>query len=297
MKGLVNHLISEYNKVEKELEKEYDARHAVLSHQELLALQLAGTKDKDIIHLTENRQVETLKKQLSLSWLDKAKELLELQEQSGIETISFLDIMSYPEKLNDLGEDKPILLHYLGEIDLLQHLSVAVIGSRKPSRQGALVAFEMAVLYGGTEKDREMWYKKTGSTLIEAPYCKDSPYVIVSGLALGCDTEAHKGCLSVEGETIAVVASGLDSTYPVQNKGLQEQIIKSNGLVLSEQMIGVKPAGNLRARNRIIAALASIVLVAEYTENSGTMDAVNWACKLHRILLKADNTRRMLVPF
>lgn len=288
MKGLAVYLISEYDKVEQEIMEEYDSRHAMLSHQELLALQLAGVENKKIIYMIENKQVEILKEYLSQSCLDKAKELLEIQRHSGIGTISFLDIMSYPRKLNDLGKEKPVLLHYLGDKTLLHQQSVAVIGARNASWQGALTARDMGLLYGGTKKDREEWYKQTGCMPFKFLYLKDAPYVIVSGLALGCDTAAHTGCLSIEGETIAVVASGLDMTYPVQNKTLQEKIIEYGGLVVSEQVIGTKAGGNLRARNRIIAALASIVMVIECKENSGTMDAVNWGRKLQRPLLAVD---------
>lgn len=288
MKGLAAHLISEYCKIEKEMMEEYDARHAILSHLELLALQLAGVENETIIHLTESGQVEMLKERLSQVSLDKAKELLELQQQSGIGTISFQDTMSYPEKLNDLGKKKPVFLHYHGDTDLLYHQAVAVIGSRNASWQGALTARDMGIIYGGTEKDREKWYAQTGSARFEFPNLGDAPYTIVSGLAIGCDAAAHKGCLSVKGETIAVVASGLDITYPVQNKTLQESIIENGGLIVSEQVAGTKAHGNLRARNRIIAALASIVIVAECKENSGTMDAVNHAWKLQRSLFAID---------
>ncbi len=65
-------------------------------------------------------------------------------------------------------------------------------------------------------------------------------YVIVSGLALGCDTAAHKGCLQADGRTIAVVASGLNITHPKCNKILQEEIVNNGGVIITEYPFGIK---------------------------------------------------------
>ena len=101
---------------------------------------------------------------------------------------------------------------------------------------------------------------------------------IVSGLALGCDTAAHRGCLDAGGQTIAIVASGLNRTHPKENKSLQEEIIRQGGLILSEHPFGVKAnSTRLVARCRMQVVLSRQVIVAQCPIVSGTMYAVHFA--------------------
>ena len=109
---------------------------------------------------------------------------------------------------------------------------------------------------------------------------KASRQIIVSGLALGCDTSAHRGCLSVDGKTIAIVATGLNLTYPRENVPLQDEILRKGGLIISEQPLGTKAnPTHLVARDRLQAALSKTVIVAECPEHSGTMHTVRFAQK------------------
>lgn len=101
---------------------------------------------------------------------------------------------------------------------------------------------------------------------------------IVSGLALGCDTAAHRGCLDAGGQTVAIVASGLNLTHPKENKSLQEEIIRQGGLILSEHPFGVKAnPTRLVARCRMQVVLSRQVIVAQCPIVSGTMYAVHFA--------------------
>ena len=171
-------------------------------------------------------------------------------------TIEYID-PRYPEVLKRIGNDAPKTLYALGNIDLLtcEHL-VAIIGARVVSQEGYNAAYTLAARLA-----------QEGN-------------VIVSGLALGCDTAAHRGCLSVGGKTIAIVASGLDLIYPRENASLQAEILDKGGLVLSEQPMGTKAAPRqLVARNRIQAGLSETVIVAECLPKSGTMHTVNFARK------------------
>ena len=125
------------------------------------------------------------------------------------------------------------------------------------------------------QENIDLYYKNKPRTYATVP-----EYVVVSGLALGCDAAAHQGCLDAKGRTIAVVATGLDITHPRENKALQNAILDNDGLLLSEQIIGVKAnPKNLVARNRLQAALSEEVIVVQCPIQSGTMHTVRFAQK------------------
>ena len=163
----------------------------------------------------------------------------------------------FPEAFKAIGEDCPERIYAMGNLDLLkrEHM-VAIIGSRKATRTGNSKAYDLGVSYA-----------KKG-------------YVVVSGLALGCDASAHRGCMAADGGTIAIVATGLNLVHPRENIPLQEEILRKGGLILSEQPLGVKAnPTRLVARNRLQAALSEEVVVAECPEHSGTMHTVRFAQK------------------
>ncbi|MBS7283159.1 MAG: DNA-protecting protein DprA [Prevotella sp.] len=171
----------------------------------------------------------------------------------------------FPASFRAIGKDCPESIYALGNLELLksEHM-VAIIGSRKATRTGNSKAYELGLNYA-----------KKG-------------YVVVSGLALGCDAAAHRGCMAGGGGTIAIVATGLDRVHPHENISLQEEILKKGGLILSEQPLGVKanPA-RLVARNRLQAALSEEVVVAECPVHSGTMHTVRYAQKYGKTIKAA----------
>lgn len=171
----------------------------------------------------------------------------------------------FPASFRAIGKDCPESIYALGNLELLksEHM-VAIIGSRKATRTGNNKAYELGLNYA-----------KKG-------------YVVVSGLALGCDAAAHRGCMAGGGGTIAIVATGLDRVHPHENISLQEEILKKGGLILSEQPLGVKanPA-RLVARNRLQAALSEEVVVAECPVHSGTMHTVRYAQKYGKTIKAA----------
>lgn len=172
----------------------------------------------------------------------------------------------FPESFRAIGKDCPERIYAMGNLDLLksEHM-VAIIGSRKATRAGNSKAYELGLNYA-----------KKG-------------YVVVSGLALGCDAAAHSGCMAGDGGTIAIVASGLDIVHPYENIPLQEEILRRGGLVLSEQPLGIKAnATRLVARNRLQAALSEEVVVAECPVHSGTMHTVRFAQKYGKIIKAAN---------
>ncbi len=155
----------------------------------------------------------------------------------------------------------PIALTVKGNKDLLTSKSIAIVGTRNPTPYGQKVASEMAANF----VDRE--------------------WVVVSGGAYGIDAAAHKGALIAEGETIAVLASGLNVLYPAGNARLFAAIEES-GLLVSEYMPGT-PALPFRFlnRNRIIAAIADGTMVVEAAFRSGALRTAHDAAHLNRVVM------------
>jgi DNA processing protein len=152
----------------------------------------------------------------------------------------------YPRAVLDTA-DPPLLLYAQGRFELLQADSIAVVGSRNPTPQGA----ESARLF--------------------ASQLSAAGLTIVSGLALGVDAAAHSGGLEGSGSTIAVVGTGLDRVYPRRNLELAHRIA-IGGLIVSEYTLGTPPlAENFPLRNRIIASLARGTLVVEAALKSGSL--------------------------
>lgn len=147
-------------------------------------------------------------------------------------------------------------MNILGKILKKDKNAVAIVGTRMPTTKGKKLAHDFAYFLAGN-----------GIT-------------IVSGLARGIDTEAHKATLDAGGRTIAVIGSGLDVIYPPENKKLADEISKS-GAVVSEFPNGTKPlAKNFLARNRLIAKLSKAVLVIEGKKRSGTLSTASHAANL-----------------
>lgn len=198
-------------------------------------------------------------------WLDKAEQIFDRQQNLGIRTCSIQD-NAYPSPLKAIGDDAPPLIHLLGNCDLLKcNNTVAIIGARSADRHGVSAAYSLGKRFA-----------KNGN-------------VVVSGLAIGCDTAAHQGCLDAAGDTVAIVASGLDITHPRENKPLQERIISNNGLILSEQLIGTKAnPTRLIARNRLQAALSQTVILAQCPGQSGSMHTMRFARKYKKISMAVE---------
>lgn len=148
----------------------------------------------------------------------------------------------------------PKSLYLLGRQPDPARPCVAIVGTRRPTVYGQEVGYQIA--YELAKKG----------------------VVIISGLALGTDTIAHKAALDAQGTTVAVMAGGLDTVHPRSNVGLARQLLQSGGALVSEYPPGVQPyASNFIARNRIVAALADGVVVVEAAAQSGTMHTASFA--------------------
>jgi len=163
----------------------------------------------------------------------------------------------YPDLLRQI-HDPPALLYLRGAP--LPGECFAIVGSRKASQPGMTLTQELAV------------------ELARHDIC------VVSGLARGIDSAAHRGALSAEGRTIAVLGCGVDITYPPENRRLFDEILRNN-TIISEYPPGTPPlAGHFPGRNRIISGLSKGVLIVEASEKSGSLITGDFAIEQGREL-------------
>lgn len=190
--------------------------------------------------------------EVKISIEDSVKVLLE-SEKLGIKATNIFN-EDFPSKLKDI-KDRSILIFYRGDLSCLyEKNSIAIIGTRTPTEKGQQIGEALGYFYA-----------KEG-------------FVIVSGLANGCDTAGHIGCLKANGKTVATLPCGLDKCYPNDNNDLADEIVKNGGCLISEYKIGTNPSSeNFIERDRLQAALSLGVLVVECAVECGTMHTVGFA--------------------
>jgi DNA processing protein len=153
---------------------------------------------------------------------------------------------AYPERLRQIF-DPPALLWVRGDATLLSRPTLAVVGTRHPTPYGTGMAEKLA---------RDLALRGL---------------IILSGMARGIDSAAHRGAIAAKRPTVAVWGTGVDVIYPKENKSLAEQIVAGGGTILSELPLGTYPAPqNFPKRNRILSGMSVGVLVIEAAEYSGT---------------------------
>ncbi|MCC5943984.1 MAG: DNA-processing protein DprA [Bernardetiaceae bacterium] len=177
--------------------------------------------------------------------LKRAEKQLQIAEKQQVQILPYTH-EDFPQRFRN-HDDMPFLIFKKGKASLNQPRSVAIVGTRKATDYGKNFTADII-------KDLKK-YKP----------------MIVSGLAYGIDIQAHRSALQQELPTIAALASGLDTIYPAAHKNTAEQICQ-NGALISEYPFGVKPeARHFPHRNRLIAALADVVLVAEAAIKGGAL--------------------------
>lgn len=207
---------------------------------ESIAENLAAFRTKILTVIGERDYKELCVSAANIDYEKTEREL----EKKGVRYVSILD-EEYPKALLAY-EDAPLGLYCIGDVSLLNKMSFAVVGTRFPTRYGARVTEEF-------------------SAKLSERFC------IVSGMARGVDSIAHKAALDAGGRTIAVFGCGVDVVYPPENRQLYEAI-KEYGLIVSEFPPGTQAtAHNFPSRNRIISGLSRAVLITEAGEKSGTM--------------------------
>lgn len=165
----------------------------------------------------------------------------------------------FPDTLRQL-EKAPKSINVLGTLP--KDGLVAIVGSRRPTAYGEQMTYKIA------------------SELAQAGA------VIVSGLAIGVDSIAHRAALDAGGKTVAVLACGLDRIYPAQHRGLAKDILATGGALVSEYDVGTEPfKSNFVQRNRIIAALSMGIIVTEAAQKSGALITVRDGAMLGRIIM------------
>lgn len=202
------------------------------------------------------------------AWV-KASQILDVSKENDISIIS-RDSKKYPWLLKCIP-DSPALLHVKGNIKALNQNCIAVIGTRNPNHYGISAS------------------KKMGFDLSK------KGYVVVSGLAEGIDSAAHRGSLEANGTTLAVLAHGLDSIYPAINKQLATEILDNNGALVSEYSWGTRiNRSYFVARDRIQSGLSLGVFVVETKIKGGTMHTVGF-CEKHERPLFVLNPPEYLI--
>lgn len=193
-------------------------------------------------------------RELAAPLLDCARDTRARAARNGISVVTWDDPV-FPTALHAIS-DMPVALWYRGSLDAFDAPAVAVVGSRAASA----VALETA--------------ERLGEDLAAFGV------TVVSGLARGVDSAAHRGALRT-GRTIAVLGSGLDRVYPNEHRGLAREIWDCGSLVISEFAPGTPPLQyHFPLRNRIISGLSRAVVVIEASENSGSL--ITAACALEQ---------------
>ncbi len=194
----------------------------------------------------------------SFPWREQAEAELEKAASAAVVIVT-ADDPEFPEPLKNTP-DPPLILYIRGSFGPASGNAVAMVGTRTPTHYGLTVTHRMA-------------YELASQGI-----------TVVSGMARGIDTQAHKGALAAKGRTIAVLGCGIDTAYPPENKGLMEEIARS-GAVITENPFGTKPEGGyFPARNRIISGLSAGTVIIEAAEDSGSLITADYTLKQERKL-------------
>lgn len=184
-----------------------------------------------------------------------ALRIIERSELEHIKVISYYD-NDFPKQLKNIQKNgkksSPIILHYKGNIKrLCGPDGIAIIGTREPTEEGI----------------------KAGEYFGE--FFAQKGFNIISGLAIGCDSSAHRGAINAQGLTTAFLAHGLNTIYPKESAKLADEILENDGLLISEYAIGTPPMINYFVeRDRLQSGLADATIVIQTGVKGGTMHAV-----------------------
>ena len=190
---------------------------------------------------------------LNQDFIDSVKREMDYAASLGIEYIPD-DDSRYPKNLLEINNHPPVI-SVRGNTDVLSKKMVSMVGTRHSTAVGMNFMSDLA-----------------------AGFVKHG-FVVVSGMAIGTDTAAHMGALSVDGDTqtIAVLAGGVDYIWPLENESLYYEII-DRGAIISELPVGTKPvAKNFVQRNHWVAGLGDSLIVGEADMKSGSMTTVRFA--------------------
>ena len=231
--------------VQRSLLKEFGSPQAIFDAGELLIEKYIGQSKAQKLFAAQTDEII----EQTLTWL-------QLSEQHHIITLAD---ENYPKILLNIS-DPPTIIYARGNIELLNHQGLAVVGSRNATPQGLLNAENFCQVIA------------------------NFGLPIISGLALGIDSAAHKGALkAANGATLAVIGTGINRMYPASNKNLALQILEQNGLIITEFPLNTSPLPeNFPRRNRLISGLSLGILVVEATIDSGSLITAKLAAEQGR---------------
>lgn len=188
--------------------------------------------------------------------IDMVRREMDLAADLGIQYISDDDVR-YPNALR-MVKNHPPVISVRGNIDSLNRPIVSMVGTRHATAAGMGFMANLANEFAA------------------------HGYAVASGMAMGCDTAAHRGALRGGGYTIAVLAGGADYIWPLENESLYYEILEQ-GCIVSEMPVGFKPtAPNFVQRNRIVAGLSNMLILGEADMKSGSMTTARFAIEYGR---------------
>ena len=211
--------------------------------------------EKELKNLTDSENL--IKKIIDKNKRNSIEKIIKYAEKNNIKLICS-NSKVYSQKLKKIY-DYPVLLYAKGNTKLLNKKAISIVGCRNCSEYGRIIA------------------QKFSYMLARKDIC------IVSGMARGIDTYAHKGAITAQGSTIAVLGSGINYIYPYENTKLYVDILNNNGLIISEYGIHTRPKPEyFPIRNRIISGLSDKTLVVEASKKSGSIITANLAVEQGR---------------
>ena len=192
------------------------------------------------------------RQEIAIGW-NKGMKILKDSLKNDVEILQRND-PNFPQKLLVIP-NPPLLIHVKGNVNVLNKDAIAIVGTRKPTDFGKRIT-----------RNTALTFSKEG-------------YVIVSGLANGIDTEAHKGAIDANGITLAILAHGIHTISPKRNTKLADEIIDNGGALISEYSWGIPGVPrNFVERDRLQSGISLGVMVIESGRKSGTMHTANF-CK------------------
>ena len=194
----------------------------------------------------------------------KADSILEINKNLNIKVTFYTDT-NYPQELAKINNPPAIIYYKGGEFSEISQYSIACVGTRKPTK----------LSYNAVNYLVPQWINNNCS--------------IISGLACGVDKLSHQACISAGGKTVAVLAHGLDTIYPVENKSLANRILSTGGILMSEYPVYTK-ADKFRFvnRNRLIVGMSKAIVIYECDAKGGTMHNVDFAIQQNKPIFCPD---------
>lgn len=227
---------------------------AEVTFREYLKIRELAVCNEELIenHFKLTQIVSEDKAKLIIEKIQTIEENIIEMNKMGVNYIVYTD-EEFPESLKQIP-DPPYLIYYMGDIELMNKFSIAVIGSRKPTSYG---------IYAANKLVREL---------------AERGIVIVSGLALGIDSESHKTVVGYGGKTIGILGTSFDNIYPRSNVKFAKEMIAKNNLIITEYPLlkDTKPYHFVQ-RNRLISGISQGLLVIEAGMKSGTLTTVDFA--------------------